>query len=39
LVVVAAAFAEAYAWQPPRSMAEEMADMARARRTAPATAL
>ncbi len=39
LVVDGSAFREAYAWQPPRSMAEELADMARARRTAPSSAL
>lgn len=39
LVVDGSAFREAHAWQPPRSMAEELADMARARRTAPSSPL
>ena len=39
LVVDTGAFRDAYAWQPPRSLAEELADMARARRTAPAAPL
>ena len=39
LVVDGSAFREAHAWQPPRSMADELADMARARRTTPASPL
>jgi len=39
LEVDAGAFRAAFGWQPPRSMAEELADMARARGEAPASPL